>query len=147
MGWWIRCGNPHHVMTLCSPHSIFDMWKLEIASCHYNYSMIIEQNDIVYIYKWLFLVTCLECQLDAHIDLFLCTLQFKSLGLVRFFYVFEISLLCSPKLHLFNKIINLFLWWQSWISSSLQCHMILQKWFGALETFLIIISVENSCDA
>ncbi len=38
---------------------------------------------------------------------------------------------------------NLLLW------SLLQCHMILQKscWFATQESFLIIISVENSCAA
>ncbi len=69
-----------------------------------------------------------------------------------FFYVFESSILWSPGLHLFDQIYNeksnivkyyynlnifliliyfkmLFLWWQSWIFSSLQCHMILQKSF------------------
>ncbi len=31
--------------------------------------------------------------------------------------------------------------------SSLQCHMILQKSFGAQETFILFISIENSCTA
>ncbi len=44
---------------------------------------------------------------------------------------------------------NLFLWSKlnfQHHSSSLQCHMILQKsfWYAAQETFLIIINVENN---
>ncbi len=70
--------------------------------------------------------------------------------------IFEISLLYTTRQHLFNqkyskkfRIVtnyykltklfsiliysqyNLFLWWQSWIFSSLWCHMILQKSFYA----------------
>jgi len=40
------------------------------------------------------------------LDFFVCnisnTQQFKSLGLDRFFYDFGRSLLCSPRLHLFD---------------------------------------------
>ncbi len=78
------------------------------------------------------------------------TLQFKCLGMLRFFSFFQISILCSPRVHFFDQKYSknsnivkyfynlnncflfdyilkcsLFLWYNHY--SSLQCHMILHK--------------------